>query len=107
MASLARADGVRYVALVPNVRGADLAVAAGVDALTVTVSVSRPYNEKHVKMTVDESVEAVRGIAAVGLHLHETRGTALVNAYAAMEQGVSRFDTSIGGLAGSPRSRLA
>jgi hydroxymethylglutaryl-CoA lyase len=38
----------------------------------------------------------------VGLHLHETRGTALVNAYAALEAGVARFDTSIGGLGGSP-----
>jgi len=38
----------------------------------------------------------------VGLHLHETRGTALVNAYAAVERGVRRFDTSVGGLGGSP-----
>jgi hydroxymethylglutaryl-CoA lyase len=38
----------------------------------------------------------------VGLHLHDTRGTALVNAYAALEFGVTRFDTSIGGLGGSP-----
>ena len=38
----------------------------------------------------------------VGLHLHETRGTALVNAYAALQRGVDRFDTSVGGLGGSP-----
>jgi hydroxymethylglutaryl-CoA lyase len=38
----------------------------------------------------------------IGLHLHETRGTALVNAYAALEAGVTRYDTSIGGLGGSP-----
>jgi hydroxymethylglutaryl-CoA lyase len=38
----------------------------------------------------------------IGLHLHETRGTALVNAYAAMQLGVDRFDTSVGGLGGSP-----
>jgi hydroxymethylglutaryl-CoA lyase len=38
----------------------------------------------------------------VGLHLHETRGTALVNAYAAWDLGVGRFDTSVGGLGGSP-----
>jgi hydroxymethylglutaryl-CoA lyase len=40
--------------------------------------------------------------ADVGLHLHDTRGTALVNAYAAMSLGVSRFDTAVGGLGGSP-----
>jgi hydroxymethylglutaryl-CoA lyase len=38
----------------------------------------------------------------LGLHLHETRGTALVNAYSAMQLGIGRFDTSIGGLGGSP-----
>ncbi len=38
----------------------------------------------------------------VGLHLHDTRGSALVNAYAAMQLGVTRFDTSVGGLGGSP-----
>ncbi|HET7488339.1 MAG TPA: hydroxymethylglutaryl-CoA lyase [Acidimicrobiales bacterium] len=38
----------------------------------------------------------------VGLHLHDTRGTALVNAYAAWELGVHRFDTAVGGLGGSP-----
>jgi hydroxymethylglutaryl-CoA lyase len=38
----------------------------------------------------------------VGLHLHDTRATALVNAYAAMEAGVRRFDTAVGGLGGSP-----
>ncbi len=38
----------------------------------------------------------------VGLHLHDTRGTALLNAYVAMVAGVVRFDTSVGGLGGSP-----
>jgi hydroxymethylglutaryl-CoA lyase len=38
----------------------------------------------------------------VGLHLHDTRGTALVNAYRALGLGVRRFDTAIGGLGGSP-----
>jgi hydroxymethylglutaryl-CoA lyase len=39
---------------------------------------------------------------AVGLHLHQTRGTALLNAWCALELGVRRFDTSVGGLGGSP-----
>lgn len=38
----------------------------------------------------------------VGLHLHQTRGTALVNAWTALQLGVRRFDTSVGGLGGSP-----
>jgi hydroxymethylglutaryl-CoA lyase len=38
----------------------------------------------------------------VGLHLHETRGTGLLNVYAGLLAGVVRFDTSVGGLGGSP-----
>jgi hydroxymethylglutaryl-CoA lyase len=38
----------------------------------------------------------------LGLHLHDTRGTALANALAAIELGVTRFDTATGGLGGSP-----
>ncbi len=38
----------------------------------------------------------------VGLHLHDTRGTALLNAYAGMEAGATRFDTAVGGVGGSP-----
>lgn len=38
----------------------------------------------------------------VGLHLHETRGTGLANAIAGLDAGVRRFDTSLGGIGGSP-----
>jgi hydroxymethylglutaryl-CoA lyase len=44
---------------------------------------------------------AVTG-SGVGVHLHDTRGTALVNAYAALQLGVVRFDTAVGGVGGSP-----
>jgi len=38
----------------------------------------------------------------VGLHLHDTRGTGLANAYMGLTMGISRFDSSIGGLGGCP-----
>ncbi|MEX2270993.1 MAG: hydroxymethylglutaryl-CoA lyase [Vicinamibacterales bacterium] len=41
----------------------------------------------------------LRGIA---LHFHDTRGTALVNVYAALEEGVVVFDSAAGGLGGCP-----
>jgi hydroxymethylglutaryl-CoA lyase len=44
---------------------------------------------------------SVTGVG-VGLHLHETRGTGLVNLYSGLLAGVRRFDTSVGGLGGSP-----
>jgi len=165
------AGACRITALVPNVRGAEAALAAGVDELTATIAASPVYNERNVHRTIEESiseigrvcelanhggvpvdvviscafgspyegdigaavvaalVERVRqkgagavtladttGMATprvlddvlvatgidVGLHLHETRGTGLLNAYAAMLSGVCRFDTAVGGLGGSP-----
>jgi hydroxymethylglutaryl-CoA lyase len=170
MSRIARADGVAYVALVPNLRGAQGALEASVDGLTVTISASETYSQKNTKRSIDESLASVTeicefvderlpvdvvvscafgspyegdiapeavgdlvrqvwdaGATAVtladttgmatprriddvldevgndlGLHLHETRGTALVNAYAALARGVARFDTSVGGLGGSP-----
>jgi hydroxymethylglutaryl-CoA lyase len=166
-AVLGTATGVRVVALVPNLKGAELALEAGVRELSVTISASPAYNEKNVRMTIPESIASVESICAlgvpvdavvscafgspyegdlaasdvarlgdrlldagcssltyadttgmgtpprvqelvgetgagIGLHLHETRGTGLVNAYAALELGVRRFDTSVGGLGGSP-----
>jgi len=36
------------------------------------------------------------------LHLHDTRGTGIANAYAGLRLGVDRFDSSCGGLGGCP-----
>ncbi|HVV35540.1 MAG TPA: hydroxymethylglutaryl-CoA lyase [Acidimicrobiales bacterium] len=170
MAKITRVDGVAYIGLVPNLRGAQAAFDAGIDGLTVIMSASEIYSQKNTKRTIDESLDAATAISDfvdervsvdvviscafgspyegdiapeavadivrrawdtgatavtladttgmatprriddvldevgtdVGLHLHETRGTALVNAYAALERGVARFDTSVGGLGGSP-----
>jgi isopropylmalate/homocitrate/citramalate synthase len=38
----------------------------------------------------------------VGLHLHDTRNTALANAYAGLEAGATVFEASVGGLGGCP-----
>jgi hydroxymethylglutaryl-CoA lyase len=40
--------------------------------------------------------------ANLSLHLHNTRGQGLANVYAALRQGVSIFDSSMGGLGGCP-----
>jgi hydroxymethylglutaryl-CoA lyase len=182
LAAIAPRTGLTRAALVPNVRGAQMALASGVDELTVTVSASEVYSQKNVTMTVEEALiscahivatahdhgqasssepvpvdvivscsfgspyegeiapDAVAAIAErllsdgamritfadttgmatprtieelwislssraradAGLHLHETRGTGLLNAYAGMQLGITRFDTSVGGLGGSP-----
>jgi len=36
------------------------------------------------------------------LHLHDTRGMGIANAYAGLEMGVAEFDSSVAGLGGCP-----
>jgi hydroxymethylglutaryl-CoA lyase len=38
----------------------------------------------------------------IGLHFHNTRGTALANVVAGLERGVTHYDASVGGLGGCP-----
>jgi hydroxymethylglutaryl-CoA lyase len=38
----------------------------------------------------------------IALHLHDTRGMAIANAYAGLEMGVRRFDSAVAGLGGCP-----
>lgn len=180
-AALPRLPDVTWWALVPNAKGAALALAAGFRHLTVTVSASEGYSQKNVGRSTQDAVASLAEIAAVaddatipavtfdvvvscafgspfddvpgatpvvdvveravaampgaavtladttgtatprrigvvldalvdrraggldvGLHLHDTRGTALANALASIERGVHRFDTATGGLGGSP-----
>ena len=41
-------------------------------------------------------------VERLGLHLHDTRGMALANAWVALDLGVQRLDASLGGLGGCP-----
>ena len=177
MADIERVPGVVYSALVPNLKGAERAIAAQADEVEVVVSASETHNRKNVRRSVAESLIGAReivelahgaGIEAeaivstafgcpyegdiapervaqlaghlidaeadrlsfgdttgmatprrvhdlldaleragigperVGLHFHDTRGTALANVVVSLERGVTRFDASIGGLGGCP-----
>ena len=177
MAQITRRPGVVYSALVPNVRGAQRAIAAEADEVQLVVSASETHNQHNVRRSVAESLVAAHEVAelvhdagtpveaivstafgcpyegeiapervaqvaghlvdagadrlsfgdttgmatprrvdelldaldragirsnAIGLHFHDTRGTALANVLAALERGVIRFDASIGGLGGCP-----
>lgn len=42
------------------------------------------------------------GAGRLSAHFHDTRGFALANAWAALEQGIRKFDASLGGLGGCP-----
>jgi hydroxymethylglutaryl-CoA lyase len=172
--------GVTILALVPNLKGAEDAIAAGAPKLTVPVSASRRHSEQNVGKTPEEAVAdvgrmcalrdglpegrrpgievgistafgctlegnvsedyvmalAVRladagadsiglsdttgyanpaqvrrlfkrlrqeiGEKAGGAHFHNTRGQGLANVVAALDAGVTTFDSSQGGLGGCP-----
>jgi hydroxymethylglutaryl-CoA lyase len=168
--------GLNVVALVPNAKGAERAVAAGVDGMSIPFSMSETHSIKNVRKDhpamlaeiaavakiadaagvhfavslstafgcaiegpvsedavvrlaaasaeagarefslsdttgyanpaqVKRLVKAVRG--AVGdrlttLHLHNTRGLGLANVVAGLDEGITTFDASLGGLGGCP-----
>ena len=177
MAQLPKVDGVRFWALVPNRRGLERAIAAGVNHIATFMSASQTHNQKNLNRTQQESLMGLQrvheiakdeglkvraylstvfgcpyegdvaasatvklsqalldsgaDIIALGdttgmanprqvtqmiqrlqsegiptdrlaLHLHDTRGTALANAYAGYQSGVRCFDGSVAGVGGCP-----
>ncbi|MBM3510243.1 MAG: hydroxymethylglutaryl-CoA lyase [Alphaproteobacteria bacterium] len=48
------------------------------------------------------TVAKKHGAARVSAHFHDTRAMGLTNAWAALQEGIRRFDSSIGGLGGCP-----
>jgi len=58
-------------------------------------------NPRQLKRVVN-LVQDIVGKIPISLHLHNTRGLGLANVWAAMNEGVSIFDTSLGGLGGCP-----
>jgi hydroxymethylglutaryl-CoA lyase len=173
-----RVPGVRYSALLPNLKGAQRAVAAGIDEVHLVVSASDSHNRANLNRTTAQSLEQLAEVSAYlrreaptvsivgtlatafgcpfegevaserlcwaierfqamgitqvvladttgmanplqvertlrllqrrfsqiewGLHLHNTRGLGLANAYAGLQVGITRFDASLGGLGGCP-----
>jgi hydroxymethylglutaryl-CoA lyase len=61
---IARSPSVRYSALVPNLRGAELALAAGVTELEAVVSASDTHNRKNVNRGTAESLDDIAAIVA-------------------------------------------
>ncbi|WP_305779472.1 hydroxymethylglutaryl-CoA lyase [Nocardia nova] len=76
------------------------AVASGADSLAVadTVGTASPVRTAEV---IDR-VRAAAPDTELGIHLHNTRGQGLANAWAAYDHGVRRFDSAAGGLGGCP-----
>ncbi|MGW4334087.1 hydroxymethylglutaryl-CoA lyase [Rhodococcus koreensis] len=87
----------------PPDRVADIArraVLSGADAVSVadTIGTATPVRTTDVLTRVRAAIPGVE----LGLHLHDTRGQGLANAWAAYTSGIRQFDASVGGLGGCP-----
>ena len=80
----------------------DLAAEAGETldfiSLADTMAWATPRSIKQVVGAVRERFPALK----LSLHLHDTRGMGIANAYAGMEMGVDIFDAAVAGLGGCP-----
>jgi hydroxymethylglutaryl-CoA lyase len=63
-----------------------------------TIGVGTPLQTRRICELFLGSIEPER----LALHLHDTRGQALVNALVGLSMGITTFDASIGGLGGCP-----
>ena len=65
LAGLDRSRGTKFAALVPNAKGAERAVAAGVDEIRVFVSASETHNQKNVNRSVEESLKGFEEVMRI------------------------------------------
>lgn len=72
----------------------------GVDELSVADTIGMA-NPKEVFSLFSKLKEAFPSVL-ITAHFHDTRGMAVANVFAALQAGISRFDTSAGGLGGCP-----
>ncbi|MEK4301056.1 hydroxymethylglutaryl-CoA lyase [Oceanobacillus sp. FSL W8-0428] len=171
-----RKSGVTYSALVPNMKGLEYALEAGIDGASVFMSASETHNRKNINKSISETypvlTEVIKEAKNAGkivtgyvstvfdcpyegriavddvlrvcgqlidsgvdylslgdtigtavptqvenlleglfpyfpkdkliLHFHDTRGMAIANIMTALHMGITRFDSTVGGLGGCP-----
>lgn len=77
----------------------------GCDELSLgdTLGAGTPHDVANLLYQLAERIP----LEHVAMHFHDTYGQALANAHAAMARGVRIFDTSTGGIGGSPFAKMA
>ncbi|MCU6762702.1 Hydroxymethylglutaryl-CoA lyase yngG [uncultured Roseburia sp.] len=66
--------------------------------LADTAGIANPYHTREVLQALKGEID----FKNVSIHLHDTRGMGLANAFAALEEGITKFDASLGALGGCP-----
>lgn len=72
----------------------------GVDEISIgdTIGVAVPHEIKILTPMLTDEIPAEQ----IAYHFHDTRGTAIANVQAAIDLGITAFDSSAGGLGGCP-----
>jgi hydroxymethylglutaryl-CoA lyase len=60
--SIHKRDGVTYLVLVPNERGLNRAIDAGVSAIAVFTAASETFTKRNINMTIDDSLTVFRDV---------------------------------------------
>lgn len=71
MQRIDRAPGVTYAALVPNTRGAERALACGVDEINLVMSASDSHSQANLRMSPERSLQQFEDVVAL---VHQTPG---------------------------------
>ena len=89
------------VAIDATLRLAERLLAAGAETIALgdTTGMGDPAL---VERVVTRLTSAGIPLSALAMHFHDTRGTALANALAAWQLGITQFDGSVAGLGGCP-----
>ena len=102
-AYLSTAFGCPFEGVVDPARvGAIAATLLDIGAYEVAVSDTIGIAHPGQVPTVVAAVSAHVPLERIALHFHDTRGTALANVLAALDVGITTFDSSAGGLGGCP-----
>jgi hydroxymethylglutaryl-CoA lyase len=110
------AEGVEVRAFISTAFGCPFEGAVHPETVVRLASVLREVGARYIVlgdttgMAYPDTVVALldrlekEGIAVgdVGVHFHDTRGTALLNAHAAFQRGVRMLDSAVGGVGGCP-----
>ncbi len=67
LARIKRSEGTKYIALAPNMRGLDDALAARADQVAVFGSASEGFSKANINATIDESLERFRPVVEAAM----------------------------------------
>jgi hydroxymethylglutaryl-CoA lyase len=104
--NIATAFGCTLEGVVPESKVVELAVAlmeAGCEDIGLSDTTGYA-NPKQLRRLIRLVREAVGRDKLSSVHLHNTRGLGLANALAALEEGITTLDSSLGGLGGCPHA---